>query len=481
MFRHFFLALFWAAFGVISTTLVFAVLHLENRPSLKVWHTAELDAEFSIAQPVMDFAQYLQLEERLFKQAVTEVYAQIDAVDRLPFNRFHAGSLADPNNGPENLNRSFQLIPDSAPRAGVLLLHGMSDSPYSLRGIGEALHREGALVLGLRLPGHGTAPSGLLDVSWNDLAAAATLAARHLEDQLDGKPLYVVGYSTGGALAIHHALLALEDSSLPHFRKIVLISPSIGVTSMAALAVWQARIGRLLGLEKLEWNSISMEYDPYKYNSFSINASDQVYRLTLAIQNQLKHSLSTGALRHFPPVLGFQSMADATVSTNAVATQLFQRLPNPGNEFVLFDVNRTAGVLKAMRSDPAAQLTGLRSSRLGFAATLVTNRSAQEPEVLTRHWAAGSDVSNDQTLGLVWPRGIYSLSHTALPFALDDPLYGLSQSDEFDYQLGRMELRGERGLLRIPAADMLRLRSNPFFSYLEQRTIDFFFAEIPGQ
>jgi hypothetical protein len=45
----------------------------------------------------------------------------------------------------------------------------------------------------------------------------------------------------------------------------VLLSPEIGVIPLAALAIWQARLGHLLGLQKLEWNSILPEYEPYKY------------------------------------------------------------------------------------------------------------------------------------------------------------------------------------------------------------------------
>ena len=60
----------------------------------------------------------------------------------------------------------------------MLLLHGMSDAPYSLRALGEALHARGFHVLGLRLPGHGTAPSGLVTATWEDMAAAVALAAR---------------------------------------------------------------------------------------------------------------------------------------------------------------------------------------------------------------------------------------------------------------------------------------------------------------
>ena len=41
------------------------------------------------------------------------------------------------------------------------------------------------------------------------------------------------------------------------------------------------------------------------------------------------------------------------------------------------------------------------------------------------------------------------------------------------FPLGRIELRGERGVLQIPAVDMLRLRWNPFYPYMEQRLLEF--------
>jgi len=63
---------------------------------------------------------------------------------------------------PVNWNRSF-VLPQEEPALGVLLLHGLSDSPYSLKALGERLNGQGAMVLGLRIPGHGTAPSGLVE------------------------------------------------------------------------------------------------------------------------------------------------------------------------------------------------------------------------------------------------------------------------------------------------------------------------------
>ena len=61
----------------------------------------------------------------------------------------------------------------------------------------------------------------------------------------------------------------------------------------------------------------------------------------------------------------------------------------------------------------------------------------------------------------------------ALPFPPDDPLYGSVGAESPGIQLGNVALRGERGVLQVSAADMLRLRWNPFYSYLERRVVEF--------
>ena len=51
--------------------------------------------------------------------------------------------------------RSHLLLPDGPVRGGVVMLHGLTDAPYSLRSIGQALVARGYYVVGLRLPGQG--------------------------------------------------------------------------------------------------------------------------------------------------------------------------------------------------------------------------------------------------------------------------------------------------------------------------------------
>ena len=66
-----------------------------------------------------------------------------------------------------------------------------------------------------------------------------------------------------------------------------------------------------------------------------------------------------------------------------------------------------------------------------------------------------------------------SLSHVALPFPPDDPVYGESPVQDNDQVfLGNLAIKGERGLLKIPGEWLLRLRYNPFFDYMQMRIVE---------
>jgi len=480
----------WAALRAAGYTLLGAVVvvlagfayYVRGQPELSVWHRAQLDEEFSADSEISDFAGYLALEERLFAQLDAQVYAQVPTGQEQLLNRYSRGSLADPGRWPTPWNRSFERR-NAAPRAGVLLLHGLSDSPYSLRALGERLATAQAWVVGLRVPGHGTAPSGLTTVRWQDMSAAVALAARHLRGAVGDAPLYLVGYSNGGALAVEYALSALADASLPRPRGIVLMSPEIGIARVAALARWQERLGRALGLETLAWTSIEPEYDPFKYNSFSTNAADLAHRITARIQEQLAALDGTAKLSEMPRILAFQSAVDATVTAPALVENLLARLPAAENELVLFDINRRAGIEPMLAKDPRAMFGPMLLEReLGFDLTLVTNASAGSSDVVAKHKRHGDLALTASAVLGRWPPGVYSLAHIALPFSPEDPLYGGPHAAESPgLQLGNVALRGERGVLRVSGGTLLRMHWNPFYPHLETRVLEFMGLEPEGR
>jgi alpha-beta hydrolase superfamily lysophospholipase len=465
------------AYGLIGAVLMIitlVVVVLERRPDLNGWHTIHLDEEFTANGPVESFDEYLALEGRLFGQLDDRVYAKVPAEKQTEINRYNRGSESDPGRWPTNWNRTFRLSA-ADPRAGVLLLHGMSDSPYSMRSLGQRLHAGGATVVGMRVPGHGTAPSGLLRVQWEDMAAAVELAMRHLHEEMGDRPLYIVGYSNGGALAVLYALSTLADTSLPPAQGVVLISPEIGVTKLAALAAWQERLGRLLGMRKLSWNSIKPEYDPFQYKSFALNAGKQAHRITGEIQTRITELAEREDLARFPSLLAFQSVVDATVSVPALVHGLFERLPAGDRELVLFNLNRVAAVDDILKNDPQPDVEELFArTDLSFAIALITNENDASRQVVARRRGPGGAPVTVSPLGMAWPDNVYSLAHIALPFPPDDPVYGGPGAKESPgIQLGNLVLRGEHGVLQIAPADLLRAHWNPFHSYLERRMLQF--------
>jgi alpha-beta hydrolase superfamily lysophospholipase len=458
---------------VVAGGLVAGVVGYTSQP-LSPWHTARLGEEFDdrmLGNEVRTLGDYLALEDRLFAEMREEVYARVDTGPEFVLVRYSEGSAADPAVFEQDYNRTFELALEN-PRGGVLLLHGMSDSPYSLSTIGRKLHEEGYQVLGLRLPGHGTVPSALKHVNWRDMAAAARLGMQHLAAEVGERPIHVIGYSTGAALALDLSVEAVGDTSLPMPASLVLVSPAIGITRAAALAGPTALLGRAPGLSKVGWSDITPEFDPFKYNSFTFNAGAQVHKLTRSVGDRIANLSRQGEAGKLPPILVFKSTVDATVSTGAVVDRLLMLLPEQRNEFVLFDINREAVKSALLVTDPGP-LTARLITRddLPFSIRLVANESPESEEIVEHYKPPFSaDVAVTRPLNVEWPEGVISLSHVALPFAPDDPLYGRYPPENRDRLfLGQAEIRGERGLLRISSDWLLRLRYNPFYDFLEAR------------
>jgi alpha-beta hydrolase superfamily lysophospholipase len=407
-------------------------------PSLQPWHTERLTLEFTAdqADEVQTFEDYRRLEDRLFQQLDEKVYAHVETGEQYTLSRYSPGSEADPRSWDPDWNRSFELPVDGAV-GGVLLLHGMSDSPYTLRALARSLHGRGYSVVGLRLPGHGTAPSGLKYVQWEDMAVAVRLSAKHLAALVPGRPIHIVGYSTGAPLAVHYSLEALEEHEGPHDTddsalitpvpaSLVLISPAIGIHRAAAFAGFKAALGRVPGFGGLAWLQIVPEFDPYKYNSFATNAGAQVHALTGAVSELLRSRARRRPEDVLPPTLVLKSTVDATVSNAAVIDRMFDLLQPDRHELVLFDVNRSSVKSRLMVSDPGPFTDRLMAkSDLPFSLSVVTNESPQTPAVVSIHKPPfSSEVTRRDALDLEWPRDVISLSHLALPIPPDEPLYG---------------------------------------------------------
>jgi alpha-beta hydrolase superfamily lysophospholipase len=459
---------------VAATLLAVRAYDSQRGPPLQLWHTYVPHDMRAADIDKADWASWMKAEDAVFREVRSEVVDKLDAESRTNSNRYFAGSPIYPGSFKQDWNRSYVLEPDGPPVGAVVLLHGLTDAPYSLRHVARRYRDRGFVAVGIRLPAHGTVPAALTDTEWEDWDAATRLAVREARRRAGpSAPLHIVGFSNGGALAVKYALDAVEDKRLVQADRLILISPMIGITAFARFAGLAALPAMFPAFAKAAWLGLLPEFNPFKYNSFPVNGARQSHRLTATLQDRLARAAREGRLQRMPPILTFQSVVDFTVSTRAVIASLYALLPANGSELVLFDLNRAAKISsELMRSASETVLTRiLADPPRNFRTTIITNVSDDRQEVLERVTEAGAVTEQTRDLGLAFPAGLFSLSHVALPFPMYDALYGLEpdEPEKFGVNLGAIAPRGERGVLIVDLDALVRVSSNPFFPYILER------------
>lgn len=456
------------------TVVLLRAFEARRQPPLKLWHqplASEIRARDLTETTTL--ADYLRLEDAVFREMNETVLPAAAPEDRTGANRYWSESPLNPERFPTNWNRTFELAPDGDPRGGVLLVHGLTDAPYSVKAVAEIYRGAGYYALCLRMPGHGTVPGALTEADWEDWRAAVRLGARHVRARIGAKlPFHVAGYSNGGALAIQYALDSLRAGSLPKPDRVVLLSPMIGVSAAAGFAGIIASVGAIPYFAQSRWLEILPEYIPFKYNSFPAHAAEQTAELTSEIHSGVRKAAESGRIRELSPILAFVSLVDSTVETWATIERLYAYLPDNGSELVLFDLNRRAMLRLFLRRDYEAAVRGLfGEAGRPYRLSLVTNAGPDTDDAVDVSAATRSTQVTRAPLGLSWPPQIFSLSHLAVPFRPDDPLFGIEPDRSVDYgaRLGTLAPRGERDVLTVPASQFMRLNCNPFFPYLEAR------------
>ena len=195
----------WALILLAVVAITFFAIRVyaaQRGPPLSRWHAyvphdlkaKELDAT--------DWDHFLAREAKIFDDVRTEVTEKLAPDERVPMNRYFDGSPIYPSHFTQDFNRSYVLEPSGTPVGAVVLLHGLTDSPYSQRHIARFYRDHGFVAIVIRLPGHGTVPAGLVDAEWEDWTAATRLAVREARRRVGpSAPLHLIGFSNGGALA----------------------------------------------------------------------------------------------------------------------------------------------------------------------------------------------------------------------------------------------------------------------------------------
>lgn len=239
----------------------------------------------------------------------------------------HMGRSADELSRIVEGNAPFALVPangylsgkDNAYRRGILLVHGLSDSPYFMRHLAAFFQENGFRVMAVLLPGHGTRPGDLLDVRWQEWAKAVAYGVDKLA--LEADEIYLAGFSAGGALSIYQSYC---DQRV---RGLFLFAPALKISSKAAWANAHKTYSWLTPSAK--WLSIKPDTDIYKYESFPKNAAAQMHELTQVVRGLMAKS------KVQIPVFAAVSQDDATVDT-AATVRFMAQTPHPANKLVYY-------------------------------------------------------------------------------------------------------------------------------------------------
>jgi hypothetical protein len=191
---------FWAAVLVFATVVIGGALDARRRlPDLEAWHRyAPADATASDLESAT-LADYLRREETVFRDVHDRIERTSAGSASPPANRYDSRSRSHRSRMVSDDNRTYEIGPAGEIAGGALLVHGLTDSPYSMRAVGETLQTGGYYSLALRMPGHGTVPAGLTTAVWEDWLAAVRLGVRHVRERIGpGKPLMLSATRTGG-------------------------------------------------------------------------------------------------------------------------------------------------------------------------------------------------------------------------------------------------------------------------------------------
>ena len=222
-------------------------------------------------------------------------------------------------------NAPFEIKPARASgknhvyRRGIVLTHGLTDSPYFMRTLGEFFAAQGFVVMAILLPGHGTQAGDLLKVHRDEWAQTLAYAVECMAHEAD--EIYLGGLSTGATLSIQHSLRDTRICGL------FLFSPALKITPLAAFAKFHSLISWLV--PQSAWVEIQPDRDLYKYESLTKNAVAQTYALTQSVQSQLRqHAVNV-------PIFSALSVDDATVNS-AASLAFMAQATHPNKHTVLY-------------------------------------------------------------------------------------------------------------------------------------------------
>lgn len=175
----------------------------------------------------------------------------------------------------------FESVPTN-PRAGCLLVHGLTGSPAEMRPLAEYLSARDYHCVVPLLPGHGTRLEDLHHVAWRDWMHSAAQALADLQTEYEN--VYAAGLSLGTLIVAH---LAAQH---PELAAVALLSPALAVSNRFLwLAPFIHPIVRTFPKSPGNLHAADASSYIWSYDRWSTHALGELWRL----QRQVKSEMSS--------------------------------------------------------------------------------------------------------------------------------------------------------------------------------------------
>ena len=241
------------------------------------------------------------------------------------------------------------LLPKGASKGVVVILHGLSDSPYFVKSPGEFLQKQGYVVILPLNSGHGKKDATFdmrddkLLQRWYKHFDQVTAFAK----TFDG-PLALGGFSTGGALATRYVLNHPDE-----VNALLLFSGALALSSSAET------LSKIWGIKSLaKW--IDGDYEtmgphPYKYPSVAGYSALVLMDIIKEVRAKFEE-LDENNEQISVPIFAAHSMADTVTPFEGVEALTKQ----VKGEHVLFKIDESYDLCHANVPISQIQLIGLQ-------------------------------------------------------------------------------------------------------------------------
>lgn len=309
-------------------------IHKENLLNLYTHHTIRLR---NILRVILN--EILIIDEvniivkdlvRLSSEEINKkLYELLKIEEVFEYENDYAKYIADEDLKPRKVGIPFFFENNNSDTC-IINIHGFSSAPKEVLEMSKFLHNKGFNVYAPRLRGHGTSPKDLRDTTWNDwylsVSRAITIAT------LKYKKIYIIGFSTGGLLALLSTKKCYKQIS-----GIICINAALHLndirikTLLPALSFWndlvEAFNAKKYGKEYLDNDSENPEVN---YNKHYVDSIEQLSLLMKKTQKNIP-KIKT-------PTFIIQAKNDPVVNPSS-AYEIYEKIKSEKKELLMLNLD----------------------------------------------------------------------------------------------------------------------------------------------